>query len=241
MSDVAFLTMDLQAHGRADLAHRFLDAYLQHSGDYAGCAVLRFYEVYRALVRAMVGLLRARSAGARRRLEPRLPGLRRAPDAAGARARLLITHGLSGSGKSTVAAATVAIRAPSASVPTWSASGSSAWTPWSVDGRRWTSTRPTRRGAPSSGWPSAHARRCGRLSGDRRCRLSAPQRAASVPCAGSRTARALLDSSLPRGRTAVAPAGAARGAGGTDASEADLAVLERQLATHEPLGERGAR
>jgi hypothetical protein len=28
--------MDLQAHGRSDLAFRFLDAHLQRSGDYAG-------------------------------------------------------------------------------------------------------------------------------------------------------------------------------------------------------------
>jgi aminoglycoside phosphotransferase family enzyme len=53
MSDVAFLTMDLKAHGRGDLAFRCLDAWLQHSGDYPGLQVWRFYEVYRALVRAM--------------------------------------------------------------------------------------------------------------------------------------------------------------------------------------------
>ena len=47
MSDVAFLTMDLKAHGRPDLAFGFLDAYLQRSGDYGGLRVLRFYEVYR--------------------------------------------------------------------------------------------------------------------------------------------------------------------------------------------------
>lgn len=62
MSDIAFLTMDLKAHGRADLAFRFLDAWLQHSGDHAGLQVLGFYEVYRALVRAMAAGLGPQAA-----------------------------------------------------------------------------------------------------------------------------------------------------------------------------------
>ena len=44
---------------RPDLAHRFLDAWLGLTGDYAGLAVLRYYLVYRALVRAKVTRLRA--------------------------------------------------------------------------------------------------------------------------------------------------------------------------------------
>ena len=105
LSDIAFLTMDLKASGRSDLAFRFLDAYLQCSGDYAGVPVLRFYEIYRALVRALVGCLRAAVQG--------VPASAVGPDylacaerlvqeASGA-PRLLITHGLSGSGKSTLA------------------------------------------------------------------------------------------------------------------------------------------
>ena len=104
MSDVAFLTMDLRANGRSDLAFRFLDAYLQCSGDYAGVPVLHFYEVYRALVRALVGCLRARSENA---LAPSAPDYlacaERIASDPGNAARLLITHGVSGSGKSTVA------------------------------------------------------------------------------------------------------------------------------------------
>ncbi|HRO61912.1 MAG TPA: aminoglycoside phosphotransferase, partial [Burkholderiaceae bacterium] len=60
--DIAFLFMDLIAHERADLAYRFLDAWLQHSGDHAGVDVLRFNAVYRALVRALVATIR-RSQG----------------------------------------------------------------------------------------------------------------------------------------------------------------------------------
>ena len=106
MSDVAFMTMDLKAHGRGDLAWHFLDVYLQQSGDYEGVKVLRFYEVYRALVRALVAKLgpAALAAGG-----PDYLGCAAALTApAGDTARLMITHGVSGSGKSTVAAALVA-------------------------------------------------------------------------------------------------------------------------------------
>src|SRR6266516_4567782 len=54
MSEVAFTVMDLEDRGRADLSHRFLNAYLERTGDYSGLAVLRFYLVYRALVRAKI-------------------------------------------------------------------------------------------------------------------------------------------------------------------------------------------
>jgi len=98
-SDIAFLAMDLLAHGRRDLAYRFLDAWLAASGDHDALPVLRYYMAYRALVRALVARIRAgqggRAAGpdylalARRLSEERDP-------------RLLVAHGLSGSGKSYV-------------------------------------------------------------------------------------------------------------------------------------------
>uniref|UniRef100_UPI003783A86F bifunctional aminoglycoside phosphotransferase/ATP-binding protein n=1 Tax=Aquabacterium sp. TaxID=1872578 RepID=UPI003783A86F len=98
-ADIGFLVMDLLAHERRDLAFRFLDRYLGEGGDHAGTAVLRYYLVYRALVRALVATLRPGPASgpdylglALRWLQP--PG-----------ARLMITHGYSGSGKSHAAAA----------------------------------------------------------------------------------------------------------------------------------------
>jgi len=103
LSDVAFLTMDLQAHGRPDLASGFLNAYLEASGDYDGLPVLRFYMVYRAAVRALVASLRAAQGS---RPAPALLSshylalalrLSRQWDP-----RLLIAHGLPGSGKSFV-------------------------------------------------------------------------------------------------------------------------------------------
>jgi len=96
-SDIAFLTMDLTAHGRRDLALRFLDRWLQSTGDYGGIAVLRYFEVYRALVRALVTSIR--KAQGSQATGPDYVATAR--DLACARdARLLITHGLSGSGKS---------------------------------------------------------------------------------------------------------------------------------------------
>ena len=61
MNDVAFLLMDLKAHDRKDLEFAFLNAYLEHTGDYDGVRHLAFYAVYRALVRAMVDSLGAES------------------------------------------------------------------------------------------------------------------------------------------------------------------------------------
>src|SRR5207244_5024650 len=58
MSDVAFLVMDLRDRHRPDLAARLLNAYLTKTGDYEGLAVLPFYTVYRALVRAKIACLR---------------------------------------------------------------------------------------------------------------------------------------------------------------------------------------
>lgn len=103
MADLGFAWMDLQARGRADLAQALLDAYLETSGDFDGLGLLRFFGAYRAVVRALVSTLRTQAgtgtrgpaasaylALAQRLLQP-------------AQARLAITHGLPGSGKSWLA------------------------------------------------------------------------------------------------------------------------------------------
>ena len=100
-SDVAFAVMDLAAHGRPDLAWEFLDAYLEQTGDYAGLEMLRFYMVYRALVRAKVAMLRD---PAESRAFVRYLDLAQACARPGT-AAVFIMHGLSGSGKTTVAGA----------------------------------------------------------------------------------------------------------------------------------------
>ena len=108
MSDVAFLVMDLQDRKQPELAQRFLNIYLEHTGDYAGICVLRFYLVYRALVRAKIDAIRVDQVGISREekneaekdffeylklalsyVQPAIP-------------QLIITCGMSASGKSTV-------------------------------------------------------------------------------------------------------------------------------------------
>jgi len=63
ISEIAFLMMDLDDHKQAELAHRFLNRYLELTGDYEGCRVLQFYLVYRAMVRAKVDAIRAAQEG----------------------------------------------------------------------------------------------------------------------------------------------------------------------------------
>ncbi len=107
INEAAFLGMDLEHRSRRDLAWRFLNAYLQHTGDYAGARVLRYYMVYRALVRAKVAGIRAAQA--------ELPPAQRTALAAKCRSHIALAHrfatqmrpalivhyGLSGSGKTT--------------------------------------------------------------------------------------------------------------------------------------------
>jgi predicted kinase len=100
--------MDLVHHGLHALAACFLDTWVEESGDHAGLGVLRFYLVYRAMVRAKIACIRARQTGQREANEEMLDHLalarrltKRAPPA------LVLMHGLSGSGKTTVSRALV--------------------------------------------------------------------------------------------------------------------------------------
>lgn len=109
MNEVAFLAMDLIDRRRADLAFRSVNTYLEIAGDYEGMTVLRFYLVYRALVRAKIHALRARQAHAREaaRLDAAAGGYVKLAQrlARSERPALIAMHGFSGSGKSTVAVA----------------------------------------------------------------------------------------------------------------------------------------
>jgi uncharacterized protein len=58
MSEIAFLTMDLDHRGDTWHSNIVLNEYLEKSGDYAGLELLRFYQVYRAMVRAKVSSFR---------------------------------------------------------------------------------------------------------------------------------------------------------------------------------------
>lgn len=108
MSEIAFLVMDLLHHGRADLAYRFLNGYLELTGDYEGAGALRFYLAYRAMVRAKVNMIRAHQPD----MPP--PEIEHAKAACHSyltlaanclkkrQAALIIMHGLPGCGKTTV-------------------------------------------------------------------------------------------------------------------------------------------
>ena len=105
ISEIAFLVMDLQNRQRHDLAFQFLNEYLQHSGDYAGLKLLRFYLVYRAIVMAKVSAIRANqhSSAEKQQLDiARYHGyLQLAQQYTQTPTPLLIImHGVSGSGKS---------------------------------------------------------------------------------------------------------------------------------------------
>lgn len=112
-ADIAFLLMDLEFHGRRDLARLFLEEYIAASGDGGVSPLVDFYSVYRAFIRGKVESFRLRDTGippeekeaAKKKamsyfrlargyiLRGRLPPA------------LVAVCGLSGSGKSTIAAA----------------------------------------------------------------------------------------------------------------------------------------
>jgi len=57
-SDAAFLAMDLEDRGLKSLSRRFLNGWLERTGDYQVLPLLNLYKSYRALVRAKVSLFR---------------------------------------------------------------------------------------------------------------------------------------------------------------------------------------
>jgi len=110
ISDVAFLAMDLCHQGHPRTAASLLNHWLLRSGDHLGLATWRWYAAYRALVRAKVSGLRlmqmaadapghgavAAAVGAYTGLAEALAGAPVGP--------LLISHGVSGTGKSWLSA-----------------------------------------------------------------------------------------------------------------------------------------
>jgi hypothetical protein len=109
MSEVAFLCMDLDHRGRPDYAWRFLNGYLERTGDYPGLALLRYYQAYRAMVRAKISAIRLAQPGLSATDEAAAQGalqgyLSRAQGyAAPGQPYLIITHGPSGTGKTWIA------------------------------------------------------------------------------------------------------------------------------------------
>ncbi len=236
VSEVSFLAMDLIAHGRPDLAYDFLNRYFEVSGDYAGIEVLRFYLVHRALVRAKVGAIKAAQTGHEKRVDPYIAT---AHDLCRPTTPLLlITHGLSGSGKTTITDELVgrlrALRVRSdlerkrlhglaAGARTGSGVGQGLY----VAG----ATRLTyERLAQIADWTLRH----GFNAIVDATFLRRAERWEFRQVAAFNGARfAILDCAAPAEelRRRIA----ARDSAGRDASEATLAVLEQQLEAHEPL------
>jgi aminoglycoside phosphotransferase family enzyme/predicted kinase len=241
MSEVAFVMMDLCARGHAGFAYRLLNAYLERTGDYGGLRVLRYYLIYRALVRAKVLELRTRETGAIAANEAnRIRGYLSLAQrfAVAGRAAIIITHGVSGSGKSTLAQRLLedsrAIRVRS-----------------DVERKRLLGLASGARtgSAPGRGLYAQQATQDTYAELERLARIVAEagypvivdatflkrgQRERFRTLAAALNIRfAILDCRAPEGvlRTRVAE----REARGRDPSEADLTVLENQLGTRERL------
>ena len=106
LNDVGFLLMDLLHRGLSDQAADFLNLYLERTGDYPALSLLRFYQTYRAMVRAKVAAIRLSQAGLseqeRRELMTEYLGYIELAEGFthASQPALVITYGLSGSGKS---------------------------------------------------------------------------------------------------------------------------------------------
>lgn len=235
-NDAAFLAMDLLANDRRDLAFRFLDTWLAELGDYDGLVVVRYYLVYRALVRELVATIRRGQGRAP-------PGGARYAQLAGALIdasdpRLLITHGVSGSGKSFVSQRLLeqvgAIRIRSdverkrlhgldALQRSHSGLDHGLYAP-DASARAYARLLDLAAISLDAGWPTIVDATFLRAADRQRFRALAAQRGvpfAILDCAADEhVLRERIDARLARG---------------ADASEADRRVLERQLAHREPL------
>lgn len=106
--EIAFLMSDLGARSFGLHAHAFLTGYLECGGDYHACRLIRLYEAHRALVRAKVAALAAVGlAHSAPRESLRQEHLRLLAHAAAALTprdpALVLMCGLSGSGKTSLA------------------------------------------------------------------------------------------------------------------------------------------
>ncbi len=244
-SEAAFLVMDLIDRGRPDFAFLFLSDYLECTGDYGAMTVLRFYLVYRAMVRAKVHCLRAHQPGISDAERKRLLGAYRGYLDLARRfmlppkPSLVIMHGLSGSGKSRVSHALLqalgAIRIRS-----------------DAERKRLHHMATLERAAPGiasgiyAGEVTQHVyQRLARLAREivaagysvildaaflgrwQRSLMRDLARELGVPFAIA---------SLQAPETVIKERILRRGGEGRDVSDADLAVLSHQLGTQEPLG-----
>ncbi|MEO1004008.1 MAG: AAA family ATPase [Cyanobacteria bacterium J06638_7] len=235
ISDLAFLVMDLEQRGQPALGWRLLNHWLEWSGDYGGLALWRWYVSYRALVRAKVAALSGDGGDdgpvaaylglAERRILP-------APRA------LVLCHGLSGSGKShhsaLLAAELGAVRLRSDverkrlfglwGIPTAAARQGDPYAP-QVTGELFGQRLPQLAQGVLAAGLAVIVDACFLRRGDRAA-MAEVAAGAGVPLLilEFRAPPALLRARIEHRRR-----------GGHDPSDADLAVLERQIGWDEPL------
>lgn len=242
INDLAFIHMDLSRHERQDFAARLLNRYLEITGDYEGVHLLRFYAAQRAAVRGKVALLLASQQG--------MNTPEAAPALAEARAclefcetqsrmpagRLIITFGFSGSGKSSFAqrladyAGVIRLRSD-------------------LERKRLAGMAPTARDGAASGLYAAGmtGMTYGRLEALARSLLAAGMNVVVDatfldPRQREAFARLAADMAVPftilelqaSDKTLRARV-AARAQTGSDPSDADVDILDRQLAHYLPL------
>ncbi|MDX5362979.1 MAG: AAA family ATPase [Pseudazoarcus pumilus] len=244
MADVAFLVMDCEARGRADLANGFLDAWLEAGGDYDALPLLAYYVAYRAMVRAKVAAIRMRQAQGEEAVACREELVLYLDYALGridaGRAAVWIASGPSGAGKSfggrTLVERRGAIRIRSdverkrlaglkAHDRATAAVGAGLYGPEMTE-RTYARLLHIVRAVVAAGRPAlVDATFLKRTQRDRFRALAAQLAAPFVILA--------FDAPPDVLRERVAK----RAAEGMDAADADVTVLEHQLATREPLGD----
>jgi hypothetical protein len=238
---VAFLTMDLQSRGRPDLAAQVVSSWAEAADDHAALSLLPIYEAYRAIVRGSIAAIRAGQGSAAARAEAL-----RYLDLAGRLTRrrrpaLVVTCGVSGSGKSTVAAELVgalpAVRIRS-----------------DVERKRLAGMRATDRPGDDEAAAALYGEARTRLVYERLAALADASLAAGASvvidaaCTKRWQRRLLADVARARGvplvviafdlPTAAAMARVeARRAGGEDPSDASADVVRAQVAAMEPIGD----
>lgn len=255
-AELAFPWMDLQWHRRPDLAARLLNRWLEQGGDFDALAQLRWQAVYRALVRVKVDWLHAAEAGVGLDVQTaEQAAARRGLDVAEALAhpapaRLVVTWGLSGSGKSRLAQglaerlgavwlrSDVERKRLFGLAPTdrpvqdgvGAGTGPRTRDLYSADATRRTYTRLEALAAQllAQGWPVIVDAACLR-SAERRALLAVAGQALGDQ-GGLRADLLYCDAPLPRLQQRITQ----RQAAGRDASDASVAVLQAQLGFLEP-------
>jgi aminoglycoside phosphotransferase family enzyme/predicted kinase len=103
LDDAAFLAMDLEYHGRADLAAAFLDAYAAFGADPAPASLRHHYIAYRAFVRAKVACVRHEQGAPQAQAQAIAYTEMAREHLRTGTVRLVLVGGLPGTGKSTLA------------------------------------------------------------------------------------------------------------------------------------------